>query len=124
MNFRTETEDSKRSNKMCDFPYTINDLRNACSNDRIKWSIHALKRLRERHITRDDYKNSIYTGEIIEYYPEDYRTPSCLVSSVNLNNKPLHTVSGYDDDIIYAVTAYYPNIEEWDNNFKTRRVSE
>ena len=106
------------------FPYTIEDLRNACNNDRIKWSIHAIKRLRERHISRKDYKNSIYTGEIIEYYPEDYRTPSCLVSGKNLKNRPLHSVSGYDDNIIYAVTAYYPNIEEWDNDFKIRRVSE
>ncbi len=43
---------------------------------------------------------------------------------MNTENKPLHTVSGYNDDIIYAVTAYYPDIEEWDNDFKTKRVNE
>lgn len=109
---------------MSGFPYTIEDLRKACNDDRIKWSIHALKRLRERHITRNDYKNSIYTGEIIEYYPEDYRAPSCLVSGLSMERRPLHTVSGYDDSIIYAVTAYHPNIEEWEHDFKTRRVKE
>ena len=65
----------------------------------------------------------IYTGEIIEYYPEDYRTPRCLVSGASVEHKPLHTVSGYDDNIIYAVTAYYPNIKEWEHDFKTRRVN-
>ena len=104
------------------FPYTINDLRNACNEDRIRWSIHAMKRLRERHITRTDFKRCIFSGDIIEYYPEDYRTPSCLVSGVSVANKPLHTVSGYDGGIIYAVTAYYPCLDEWDKDFKTRRV--
>lgn len=75
-------------------------------------------------MTRNDFKNSIYTGTIIEYYPEDYRTPSCLVSGKNCQNKPLHTVSGYDDEIIYAVTAYYPDLDMWNDDFNTRRVNE
>lgn len=85
---------------MNELPYTIEDLRNACNEDKTKWSIHAIKRLRERHITRRDFVKSIYTGEIIEYYPEDYRTPSCLVLGVNIDGKALHTVSGYDDNYI------------------------
>ena len=108
---------------MSKLPYTIDDLRYACNEDKIKWSTHAMKRLRERHITRRDFMNSIYTGEIIEYYPEDYRTPGCLVSGVNVSGKPLHTVSGYDDSFIYAITAYYPTPNEWEPDFKTRRVN-
>ena len=47
-----------------------------------------------------------------------------LVSGLSMERRPLHTVSGYDDSIIYAVTAYHPNIEEWEHDFKTRRVKE
>lgn len=85
--------------------------------------MHAMKRLRERRITRNDFKKCIFSGEIIEYYPEDYRTPGCLVSGVSEAGDPLHTVSGYDGGIVYAVTAYYPNLDEWEKDFKTRRVN-
>ena len=103
-------------------PYTIDDLRKACNDDNIKWSLHALKRLRERQIKPADFINCIITGEIIEYYPEDYRTPSCLVSGISRAALPLHTVSGYDGEYLYAVTAYYPNTSEWESDYKTRKV--
>lgn len=114
----------KRVDNLSEISYTINDLRNACKSDKIKWSMHALKRMRERHITSDDFKNSIYTDEIIEYYPEDYRTPSCLVSGTSVNSRPLHSVSGYDCGVVFAVTAYFPDFEKWENNFTMRRVNE
>jgi hypothetical protein len=28
-----------------------------------------------------------------------------------------------DENFIYLITAYYPDIELWENNFKTRRGS-
>ena len=41
----------------------IEEVRKRCESDQIKWSLHAFKRLRERNISKDDYKNSIFTGE-------------------------------------------------------------
>jgi len=35
---------------------------------------------------------------------------------------PLHNVTGYDEEYLYAVTAYYPEPDKWENDFKTRRV--
>lgn len=102
--------------------YTITELRQACTEHRIQWSMHAIKRMRERGINSVDFKHSIMTGEIIEEYPEDYPHPSCLVSGVNMKTLPLHTVSGYDEGFIYAITAYYPDVNEWENDYKTRRV--
>ena len=41
--------------------YTIGNLREACRNDRIRWSMHAMKRLRERaDIARGFHKLHIY----------------------------------------------------------------
>lgn len=102
--------------------YTIEDLRRACSDRRIQWSMHAIKRMRERGIRSADFRHSIITGEIIEEYPDDYPHPSCLVSGVDLIMAPLHTVSGYDGSILYAITAYYPDPPEWENDYRTRRV--
>ncbi len=99
----------------------IDTLRKLCKQDKIKWSMHALKRLRERHISIDDYLNCIYTGEIIEQYPNDYPKPSCLVFGYNISNLILHTVSGCDNVYVYAITAYYPNNNEWENDYKTRK---
>lgn len=106
---------------MCELSYTIYDLQEACNADRIKWSMHALKRLRERGISIEDFKNCIFTGEIIERYPESYKTPSCLVSGFSVNKLHLHTVSGYDESYLFAVTAYYPNLDEWESDYKTRK---
>ena len=103
--------------------YTISDLRKACSGDKIKWSSHALKRFRERHIKLSDFTNCILTGQIIEFYPDDYKTPSCLVCGISTDQKILHTVSGFDGEYIYAVTAYFPNDNEWEPDYKTRKVN-
>ena len=100
----------------------IEEVRKRCESDQIKWSLHAFKRLRERNISKDDYKNSIFTGEIIEHYPQSARLPSCLIFGQSLKQMPLHNVTGYDEEYLYAVTAYYPEPDKWENDFKTRRV--
>lgn len=45
---------------------SIDTLRTLCAKDKIKWSKHALKRLRERHISIKDFKQCIMYGEIIK----------------------------------------------------------
>ena len=44
------------------------------------------------------------------------------VSYTHLKQMPLHNVTGYDEEYLYAVTAYYPEPDKWENDFKTRRV--
>ena len=50
----------------------FDELKKLCRLSRIKWSKHALERMQERNISRDDVKNCIMHGEIIENYPDDY----------------------------------------------------
>lgn len=71
-------------------------LKKLARDDKIKWSLHAMKRLRERRITIDDFLNAIAEGEIIEQYPDDYPTPSCLLMGTTVSGKPLHIVVGCD----------------------------
>ncbi|MBU4540908.1 MAG: DUF4258 domain-containing protein [Firmicutes bacterium] len=98
----------------------IENLRTLCIEDKIKWSLHAMKRLRERKISIDDFINVIKAGEIIEPYPDDYPHPSCLIFGYSKANQPLHVVIGCDKTYIYAITAYYPNPKEWELDLRTR----
>lgn len=82
---------------------------------------HAKKRLIERNITITDIINGIQTGEIIKQYEDDKPLPSCLVLGFSVNNKYIHIVVSHDVDYIYLITAYYPNIDQWENDFKTRK---
>lgn len=100
---------------------SINILRTLCSEGKIKWSNHALKRLRERHILMKDFKQCIMCGEIIRQYPDDRPTPSCLLLGWITKKIALHIVVGCDNSFIYAITAYYPNTDEWESDMRTRK---
>lgn len=61
-------------------PYTIEDLRNACNNNKIIWKEHATQRLLQRRILKSEAIQSILKGEIIEEYIDGNPLPvaSCL----------------------------------------------
>ena len=98
----------------------IESIRRLCDADSIQWSLHALKRMRERRITSDEVIGCIQTGEIIEEYPDDRPLPSCLIYGVVMTRN-LHTVVGSSDTLISIITAYEPDPDEWDPDFKTRK---
>lgn len=100
----------------------IDKLKKLFAENKIKWSSHGLERMQERDISIDDVVNCVNTGEIIEEYIEDKPAiSSVLIHGKNTNNKVLHIVVGLDDDLAYFVTAYYPSIEKFENDLKTRR---
>ncbi|WOC31658.1 MULTISPECIES: DUF4258 domain-containing protein [Caproicibacterium] len=99
----------------------IEDIWALCSDQTIFMTQHAHDRCRERGIKYKDLKSTILTGEIIEQYPTDTPYPSCLLLGVTVNHKPLHLVCSIGTGILWIITAYFPNSEKWDNNFKTRK---
>ena len=82
---------------------------------------HAKLRLSERGIKLKDVINCIENGEILEQYETDKPLPSCLVLGLSIENKYLHAVVSHDDEFIYLITAYYPNLTKWNSDYKTRR---
>lgn len=100
----------------------INRIQHLCSKNSIQWSLHALKRMRKRKITSDEVINCIQNGEIIEEYPDDRPLPSCLVLGM-ADKRILHIVVGCGDEYISIITAYEPDITEWEPDFKTRKES-
>ena len=100
---------------------SIEHLRSICSKQNIEITIHAAKRLEQRGILLNDIINCINSGEIIEQYPSDYPYPSCLILGLTVENRHLHVVIGSDEEIIWIITAYYPDTHKWNNDVKTRR---
>ncbi len=99
----------------------IEKLQEYYKQDRVIISIHAQERLRQRGIKQKDIKNCIATGEIIEQYPDDFPFPSCLIFGYTINNKILHVVASDEGTISRIITAYFPDNDKFENDFKTRK---
>ncbi len=87
----------------------------------IKWAKHCLERMQERDISINDVKSCLQTGEIIEYYPDDFPHPSCLIYGRTMENKILHIVVGTDNSTLFFITAYFPNTDKFEADLKTRK---
>ena len=99
----------------------INDIKQLCGSNKLRWTNHVLIRLLQRQIAIDDIIHAIVSGVIIEQYPEDYPYPSCLVLGVTTNKSKIHVVCGVGEDELWLITAYYPDKDEWTQDFKLRK---
>jgi Domain of unknown function (DUF4258) len=90
--------------------------------DRLIFRLHAIKRMFERNISEEDVKYAIVHGIVIQDYPEDQPYPSALILGWR-KNRPLHVVAASSDSeqLTVIITAYEPEPDEWDKDFKTRR---
>ena len=78
----------------------------------------------ERIISREDMLTIIKSGEKIVEYPDDEPLPSCLILGF-VGNRPIHVVLAVDENTqsCYIVTAYDPDPNLWEKDFKNRRSS-
>lgn len=90
---------------------------------KIQWTYHVNMRMKGRYISREAILNSLDNYEIIEEYPDDKYFPSYLIFS-HCQDKTFHVLFAIDieNENVRVVTAYYPSIGEWDDNFKKRRL--
>lgn len=100
---------------------TLENLRTLSASDQIFMTAHAQARLYERGIRLRDIRHAIQNGRIIEYRPDDYRCPSCLVLGVNQSGRWLHVVCGIHEQALWIITAYWPDLEHWDPTYTTRK---
>ena len=101
----------------------IEQLRFLCNDEKIKWTLHALKRIRERGIKSSNVIDCIKNGRIIEEYPDDRPFPSCLICG-QMKDDYLHAVVSTDGAEITIITAYIPDADEWENYYTTRKAAE
>jgi len=100
----------------------IEKISKSVTEGQINWRGHALARMLERGISRDEVEDVIFYGEIIEEYSNDYPFPSCLMFYNDI--KPLHVVLSYDEvnHTTYIITAYQPDLNHFEADLKTRRL--
>ena len=94
-----------------------------CVNQRrIRWTLHADLQMRDRTIDRQTIIGSVGTFEVIEEYPDDKYLPSFLVYARS-GSLVIHALFAVDieGDNVRVVTAYSPNLVEWESDMKTRR---
>jgi len=99
----------------------MENIRDFVEKRKIGWTKHCLNRLNQRDISIEDAKHAIKNGEIVEYYYDDYPYQSCLIVGNDEQNEVLHVVCGINDEIVYMITAYHPDTDEWEEDMKTRR---
>ena len=96
-------------------------MRQYCDSGEVFITNHAMERFRERGIVVKDILSAVKTGEVIEDYPDSFPFPSCLVCGKASNGKIIHVCMCDDGEASKVITAYYPAIEYWNNDFKTRK---
>ena len=102
----------------------ILDLIKESAEKRILFLPHAVRQMSkpDRMITTKDIRLVIENGELIEDYPEDARGHSCLMLGT-ADNRPVHVVCSLKKEYLAIITAYIPDDQEWENNYKKRKKS-
>ena len=98
-------------------------IRKCLSRGKVFWTYHVNIRLGQRFISR----NTIVGAEdydLIEAYPDDKYLSSYLLLG-RRGDASFHVLFGADveGENVRVVTAYYPSLEEWEDDLKTRRIS-
>ena len=86
------------------------------------WRKHALERMFERGISRDEVREVVLQGEIIEEHETDKPFPSALFYKM-IHGRPIHALVALDEiePQAFVITAYEPTLEKFEPDFKTRR---
>jgi hypothetical protein len=89
---------------------------------RVLFSGHALRRMFERSLTHKEVEEVLRHGDIVATYLDDKPFPSFLILGF-VDQRPIHVVAAFDShsQTAYIVTAYDPDPDLWESDFRTRR---
>lgn len=89
---------------------------------RLLWTYHVNMRLVGRFIPRESILAAVDTFELVEAYPDDKYLPSYLLLG-RTGPDAFHVLVAADleGDNVRVVTAYRPDVAEWQDDLKTRR---
>ncbi len=100
---------------------TIEQVRLQIASGQFEFTRHAVKRIIERNISELEIRATSNNVKIIEEYPDDKYSPSCLLLGFTQNKRPLHMqISVEDSEILKIITIYEPDEAQW-INFEKRR---
>ena len=90
----------------------ISEVKRKISNGEYRYSDHAVKKMISRSIDRSEIEEAVLEGEIIEGYPDDKYSPSCLIHGKTKTGKDLHVQIALPPAVV-IITAYEPEEIEW-----------
>ena len=100
---------------------TIGQVRSQLNEGRFDFSRHARRRVLQRNITEQDIRQAGLHAVIIEEYPDDKYSPSCLLLGFTQAGRALHIqVSLAETQMVRIVTLYEPSADEWIDNSRRR----
>ena len=92
----------------------IFDIRTKLAAGQFEFSRHAFKRVVERNITETEIRAAGSNAELIEDYPDDKYSPSCLVLGFTDDRRPLHLQVCYrSPQTVKIITVYEPDPMTW-----------
>ncbi len=86
----------------------------------ISFSGHAVRRMFERGVSQQEVLQVIEAGESVAGYPDDQPYPSELLLGFS-GDKPIHVVIAYNEANCIVITAYIPDSNLWNDDFRTRK---
>jgi hypothetical protein len=102
----------------------LTEIRSQIQSGQFEFSRHAFKRAIERNISEDEIIQIAENAIIIEEYPDDKYSPSCLLLGFTETNRPLHLqVSMQKSSIVKIITIYEPDPNQW-IQFTRRKFNE
>jgi hypothetical protein len=97
------------------------DIQRQLGMGNFEFSRHAFKRAVERNISELEIRQAGENAVIIEDYPDDKYSPSCLLLGFTGKKRPLHIqVSRLDSEMTKIITIYEPNPNEWFDYLRRR----
>ncbi len=91
---------------------SLKSIRDKIQAGEYRFSEHAVKRMIKRSIGRFEVEEAIISGEVIEEYPEDKYSSSCLVYGKTKKGRNLHIQVSLPPKVV-VITAYEPEPSEW-----------
>ena len=96
----------------------IEKIINCFKLERYLYSQHAREEMEVEElgeITDNEVFEAVLNGKIIEDYPEDKPYPSCLIYGKTSDERPLHIVCAYAEDVnkVIIITVYQPRSDQW-----------
>lgn len=91
---------------------TLDVIRDNIREGQYRFSEHAVKRMIRRSVSRKEIEEVILEGEIIEDYPHDKYSPSCLVYGKTGEGRPLHIQVAFPP-VVVIITVDEPDPVEW-----------
>lgn len=108
---------------MCTNQKDIIKLARKAAEKKILFLPHAIRQMShlDRMIRTSEIRMVIDNGELIEDYPEDARGHSCLMLGFEENDRAIHVVCSPKEEYVAIITAYLPDSEQWEDNFRKRK---